>query len=307
MSNVKTVKVDKSRRIKKSLGSRIADFCIYFFLIFFALMIIIPFYNMLLISFATFADVVNTPFYWYPKSITFDSYRAILEDAQFLRSIRVSVFNTLFGTGTSLIITVFAAYVLSRNDLPFRKAMFYFCIFTMFFSAGLIPWFVVIMRIGLANNLFVMTVPAMLSTFNMILVRNYFLSLPESLEESARLDGAGEFVIMFKIMVPLSMPIIATVALFYAVAYWNEWWTALIFIHDRNLFPLNYLLRLLVIENSADLLNEMANAMRMGRTPSHSRSLQMASVTVATIPILLVYPFLQRYFTKGIMLGAIKA
>jgi putative aldouronate transport system permease protein len=152
-----------------------------------------------------------------------------------------------------------------------------------------------------------MTVPGMLSTFNMILVRNYFLSLPDSLEESARLDGAGEFIIMWRIIVPLSAPIMATIALFYAVGFWNEWYTAMLFLQNPKLIPLALLLRKLIIENSVEMGDAMANSMRSNVIRVHTRSLQLATVTVATVPILCIYPFLQKYFTKGIMLGSIKA
>jgi len=185
--------------------------------------------------------------------------------------------------------------------------MFYFVIFTMYFSGGLIPWYMVLRDLGFVNSIWVMTVPGILSVFNMILMRNYFLSLPDSLEESAKLDGAGEFTIMWRIIVPLSAPIMATVALFYAVGFWNEWWNAMLFIMDTRMIPLALLLRRLVIENSVEFGDPMGFAARMGVQRLSTRSLQLAAVTVATVPILCVYPFLQRYFTKGIMLGAIKA
>ena len=296
-----------NRMVKRGFGDKIADACIYAFLSLMALSIVFPFYNMILISFAEYEHVTKSVFYLYPKSFTLENYMRIFTDSKLINSVTISVRNVLTGTAMSLIITVLAAYTLSRRNVPFRRAMFYLCIFTMYFSGGMIPWYLVLKYYGFVDSVWVMTVPGMLSTFNMILVRNYFLSLPESMEESARLDGAGEFIIMWRIIVPLSAPIMATVALFYAVGFWNEWWNAMLFIQNTKLIPLALLLRKLIIENSLEMGDAMANSMRSNVVRVHGRSLQLATVTVATVPILCVYPFLQKYFTKGIMLGSIKA
>ncbi|MCL2362595.1 MAG: carbohydrate ABC transporter permease [Defluviitaleaceae bacterium] len=292
----------------KSFGNSLANFIIYSFLILFGISILFPFYNMVLLSFASFEDSMRQGLYLWPHSFTFDNYRRVFMDAQVMSSIRVATLNVLFGTSLAMVLTIFASYVLSRKNLPGRRGMFYFIIFTMYFSAGLIPWFMVLRALGFVDSFWVMTVPNAMSVFNMILMRNYFLSLPDSLEESARLDGAGEFVIMWRIIVPLSAPIMATVALFYAVGFWNQWWNAMLFIQDVNLIPLALLLRRLVIDNSIQFGDAMGVAqLAQEGIRVHSRALELATVTVATIPILCVYPFLQKYFTKGIMLGAIKA
>ena len=293
-------------KTKRKPISSIADVCIMGVLILLAFTIILPFYNMLLISFSTFEDAAGRSFDLIPRSMTLENYRRIFSDAQILNAIWVSVRNVIFGTAMSMVMTILTAYALSRKNVPGRRMLFYFVIFTMFFSAGLIPWYMVMLNLGFVNNFWVMTVPNILSVFNMILMRNYFFSLPDSLEESARLDGAGEFIIMVRIIVPLSAPILATVALFYAVGFWNEWWNAMLFLQDPTLAPLALLLRRLVIENSIDFGDAMAAAAHRP-VLVHDRALQLATVTVATVPILCVYPFLQKYFTKGIMLGAIKA
>jgi len=286
---------------------RLADVIIFTLLLISTLMIVMPFYNMLLISFSRYEDIITTPYLLFPKSLTFENYARLFMNNQVINSMLVSIFNVVAGTLMSLFITVLAAYSLSRKRVPFRKGMFYICIFTMYFSAGLIPWYLVLLRLGFANSIFVMTVPGMLSTFNMILMRNFFLGLPDSIEESAKIDGAGEFTIMWRIIVPLSAPIMATVGLFYAVAHWNEWWTAMLFIQDPRITPLSLFLRRIVIDANQQLLNPQAGAFRSLSSTVHSRSLNMAAVTIATVPILIVYPFLQKYFTKGIILGAIKA
>ncbi|MCL2221450.1 MAG: carbohydrate ABC transporter permease [Oscillospiraceae bacterium] len=292
-------------RHERTIGGTIANICIYTFLSLFALSIIFPFYNMVILSLSTFADAATTRFVPLPANLTFENYERIFADPQILTSFWISFQNVVFGTSMALVITVFTAYALSRRNLPGRKFMFYFMVITMFFSAGLVPWYLVMVNLGFVNNFWVMTVPGILSTFNVILVRNYFMSLPESIEESARIDGAGEFIIMWRIIVPLSMPIMATVALFYAVGFWNSWFNAMIFIQDRSMIPIALVLRRLVIENSMTINDPMGLAVAAQLV--HSRALELATVTVATIPILLVYPFLQRYFTKGIILGAVKA
>lgn len=291
---------------ERSIAGTFADVCIYALLILFAVSIILPFYNMLLLSFATFDDALTRSFSLVPRTFTLENYRRIFSDAQVINAIWISTKNVVLGTAMAMFMTILTSYALSRKNVPGRRFMFYIAIFTMFFSAGLIPWYLVLVNLGFVNNFWVMTVPGALSVFNMILMRNYFFSLPDSLEESARLDGAGEFVIMFRIIVPLSTPIMATVALFYAVGFWNEWWSAMLFLQDQRMTPLALLLRRLVIENSVNFgASPMAEAFM--DVMVHDRAMQLATVTVATIPILCVYPFLQRYFTKGIMLGAIKA
>ena len=291
---------------ERSIAGVFADVCIYAFLVLFAVSIILPFYNMLLLSFATFDDALTRSFSLVPRTFTLENYRRIFSDAQVINAIWISTKNVVLGTAMAMFMTILTSYALSRKNVPGRRFMFYIAIFTMFFSAGLIPWYLVLVNLGFVNNFWVMTVPGALSVFNMILMRNYFFSLPDSLEESARLDGAGEFVIMFRIIVPLSTPIMATVALFYAVGFWNEWWRPMLFLQDPTMTPLALLLRRLVIENSINFGDSMmAEAHR--DVMVHDRAMQLATVTVATIPILCVYPFLQRYFTKGIMLGAIKA
>ena len=289
-------------------SNKIANIIIYIFLGLLALTILFPFYNMLILSFASYAHAARGGFYLFPQSFSLVNYQRIFADRIIVDAIFISVRNVVTGTAMAMIMTVFASYVLSKRNLPGRRLLFYFVIFTMYFSGGLIPWFMVLRSLGFVNNVWVMTVPSILSTFNMILMRNYFMSLPDSLEESAKLDGAGEFTIMWRIIVPLSAPIMATVALFYAVAFWNEWWNAMLFIQETRLTPLALLLRRLVIENSIDFGDPAGIAVRArGLGQIHSRSLEMATVAVATVPILCVYPFLQKYFTAGIMLGAIKA
>jgi putative aldouronate transport system permease protein len=291
----------------RNLSDKIIDVVITIILVLLTLMVLFPFYNMLLVSVAKYEDIISTPLYIYPKAIDLQNYRMAVLYPNFINSVGVSTFVTLVGTALSLLATTMGAYVLSRKHMPFRKFFFYLLILTMYFGGGLIPWYLVMKSLGFVNSIWVMVVPPLINTFYLILMRNYFESIPDDLEESAKMDGANDIQILFRIMIPLAAPIIATIALFYAVDRWNDWWLAMIFIQDKLKEPLQLILRAMVVDATIDLGNDMMNSMRDAHIQVHSRSLQMATVTLTTIPILLVYPFLQKYFTKGIMLGAIKA
>ncbi|MDD3866575.1 MAG: carbohydrate ABC transporter permease [Eubacteriales bacterium] len=289
-------------------GHPAVDTIIHILLVMLAFSMIFPFYNMILISFAKYADVARGNLYIWPKSIDLTNYRVIFSDPKLMNAFKVSIFNVLFGTTLSMVITTMAGYAFSKRTLPGRRWLLMIFVITMYFSGGLIPWYLVLLDLGFVDNLFVMTVPASLSVFNMILMFNYFKSVPESLEESARIDGAGDFRILVQIILPVSMPVVATIGLFYAVGFWNEWWTAMLTIQKNVQFvPLQLLLRRIVIETTLDLGTDMANQFRNQNINVYKTGMQMAAVTVSTVPILLVYPFVQKYFTSGIMLGAIKA
>jgi putative aldouronate transport system permease protein len=292
---------------RHSLGDRITDGIITGMLVLLTLAVIFPFYNMLLVSVAKYEDIISTPLYLFPKAIDFQNYRMALLYPNFINSVGVSVFVTVVGTALSLLTTTMGAYALSRKHLPFRKFFFYLLVITMYFGGGLIPWYLVMKKLGFVDSIWVMVVPPLINTFYLILMRNYFQGIPDELEESAKIDGANDVQILFRIMIPIAAPIIATISLFYAVDRWNDWWLPMIFLQDPSKLPLTLILRRMVVDATIDLGNAMMNAMRDANIQVHSRSLQMATVTLTTIPILLVYPFLQKYFTKGIMLGAIKA
>ena len=289
----------------RGFGNFIANVLIYLFLIILCLVILIPFYNMILYSVMPYKEAVNSTFSLVPRGFSLNNYKVIFRDDRLVRAMLISVFNVLAGTAMSIAMTTMGAYALSRN-IPFRRFLFYICIFTMYFSAGIIPWYLHMKNLGLIDNIFAMTVPSMVSTFNLILMRNYFTSIPADMEESARIDGASDFTIMIRIFVPLAKPIMATIGLFYAVWFWNDWWYPLMLIPGRELMPLPLLLRKLVIENSVKMIEPMSVGGN-DYLKTATRGVQMAVIAVATLPILCVYPFIQKHFTKGIMLGAIKA
>ncbi|MDR0495652.1 MAG: carbohydrate ABC transporter permease [Treponema sp.] len=290
---------------KNRKGSIVPDIIICIVLGIGLLLILFPFYNVIIISLARYEDIAKSPIYFIPTGFTLDNFRQIFHENKIVRSMGISVINVALGTLMNLIMTTFAAYALSRKGMPFRRFMFYCCIFTMFFSGGLIPWFLVVKNLGLMNNLLSMTLPYMLSTFNIILMKNFFDAIPASLDESARIDGAGEFIVMTLIFVPLSKPIIATVGLFSAVAFWNDWWLANLFISKEELFPLALLLRKAIIDVSVPL-SDVGAQFRANFRPVQARSIQAAAIIVSIVPIMMVYPFLQKHFAKGIILGAVK-
>ncbi len=294
--------------IRKSFGSKVADVAIYAVLTLLALLMIFPFYNMLIISFAKYSDVASGQLYLFPKAIDTTNYTIIFSDAKLIRSFGISAFNTVFGTLLAMIVTTMAGYAFAKKSLPGRTWLLTLFVITMYFGGGLIPWYLVLKDLGFIDSIFVMTVPVCLSTYNMILMKNYFGTIPESLPESARIDGANEFRILIQIVIPCATPIMATIGLFYAVGFWNEWWNGMLFLQKRdNLYPLQLLLRKIVIESTLDLGNDMANQFKNSSVSIYRVGMQMASVTVATVPILCVYPFVQKYFATGIMLGAVKS
>ncbi len=290
---------------RRSAGGRAADIVIHGVLLVVLVLTVAPFYYMVVLSFARFEDVAGGAFYLIPKHIDFASYKLILEDDTMLRAFLVSTVVTVIGTAVSMLVTTSAAYALSKKGLPGRNAIFTYIIVTMFFSGGLIPLYLVMKDLGFVDSYLVMIIPLSLNTFFLILMKNYFLTIPESLEESAKIDGANDILIMFRIVIPIAAPIMATISLFYAVAYWNDWWFPMLFLQDPDKYPLQLLLRKIVIEQ--EMANRLDRVSVMFGRHYYRLSVQMATVAIATLPILLVYPFVQKYFARGIMIGAIKA
>ena len=270
-----------------------------------ALITAFPFYYMVIVSFGTYESIHSQTLYLWPSVFDTAAYKIVFENRLFWSSVRTTVFVTVVGTFLGVICSVAAAYPLSKKDLPGGKFFFNMMLFTMFFSGGLIPGYLVVQQVGLGDSIWCMILPVLVGQFNIILIKNYVEDLPASIEESARIDGANDMVILFKIILPMSTPIIATVALFIAVDRWNEYWFAMLHIIDKAKQPLQLLLRN-VLMDTTHAMTGAAAAIASQERKVYDQSLQMAIVTIATVPILLVYPFVQKYFTKGIMLGGVK-
>ena len=214
---------------------------------------------------------------------------------------------TVIGTINTLFFTSLGAYALSRRYLPYRRALTFYVFLTMLVSGGLIPWYLVVTQLGMGDTIYALFIPGTIATWNLIIMRNSFLAIPSSLEDSAKIDGAGDFTVFFRIILPISMPILATMIVYLAIGYWNEWYANMLFIVRKNeLRSLQYLLRE-ILTTSASLNSRRAVDIRPSSAQAiPSESLKMAAVMVATAPILVVYPFFQRYFIHGIMVGSIK-
>lgn len=290
----------------RTVGDKIADFIILTILAVFAFTIIFPFYNMIIISLSDYASSSKTAMKLIPTNLSLVNYKIILSDPKLLNSIYVSLFVTVVGVTMSMATTILAGYALSRKSLPGRKWIMLFFILPMFFSGGLIPWYLVVTNLGLDNSLWAIILPSIVNIFYVILMKNYFNTIPNSLLEAARMDGATEWQILTRVVLPIAKPILATIALFLIVDKWNDWWTAKLFIQDSDKMPLQLLIRNTVIESSMDIGSEKAQAMKNSKVLLNPLGIQMASVVVATLPILFIYPLLQKHFSKGIMLGSIK-
>lgn len=281
------------------------DAIIFIVLTALALLIIMPFYFSVMISFVPQNEYILSPFILWPKELTLDSYVTLLEGGTIFTGYKNTMFHIAWGMPISMLITFSLGYVLSRPQFPGKRLLVTFVLITMIFSGGMIPTYMNIRELRLMNNKWAIILTNLLSTYYAILVMSYIRTLPESLFESARLDGASEATILFKIVLPLSSPIIATIGLFYLVDKWNEWWGSMLYLNRSTDYPLQLILQniintfqLLQDNVSQDALERIQNAFSMG--------IKMAAVVLTMLPIMLVFPFLQRYFVKGITLGAVK-
>ena len=284
-----------------------ADIIIITFLGILAVISLFPFYQTLILSFSKLSDIGTQRIFLYPVSIDFSSYQYLFMEGKVIRGLLVTLFVTVFGTSLNMLVTTSGAYALSKKILPGRDFILNAIIFTMFFSGGLIPFFLTVQSIGLQNNLFVMIFPTVVNTFYLILLKNFFRSITPSLEESAKIDGANDIVILLNIVLPVSKPIIAAISLFYAVDRWNEWWMAMIFINNTKLYPLQLVLRQTIINIAAVMTSSSISAAMASIYESiYPESVKAAIIMLSTLPILCVYPFLQKHFSAGIMVGSIK-
>jgi putative aldouronate transport system permease protein len=241
----------------------------------------------------------------WPVEFTVQSYKFVLENAAFIKSFSISVLRLLVGTPVNMILTILVAYPLSRSIGEFRARNFFvwFFLITVLFSGGLIPWYMVIRQTGLIDSFWALILPGAVPIFNVILLTNFFRSIPKELEEAAAMDGAGHWTILFKVLLPLSMPILATLTLFVAVAHWNSWFDGLLLMNSPDKYPLQSYLQTVVVNPDPRMLTERDLALLKIIS---NRTTRAAQIFIAMVPILLIYPFLQRYFTTGIKLGSVK-
>lgn len=305
-------KIENKKAVgRMSVSRRIFVVCNTVFLLLLSFAFIAPYLNILAKSFNSAKDTMLGGVTFYPRVFTLDNYDIVLKDPNIGHSAIISVLRVISGSLFSLFLQYSVAYALLRRGLPFRKAIVMFFTIPMFISGGLISEYIVYAKLGLYNSFLIYVLPASFSFYNMVIIRTYLQGIPESLIESARLDGAGEFTILWKIMLPLSMPIVATILLWCAVAHWNDWARTLYFVDNPNLYTLQYRLMLAKIE--ADSLTQMIqNALETGRplgtidADISGESVQAAQTIITTVPIVLTYPFFQRYFVSGVTMGSVK-
>lgn len=279
-----------------------------FNIIFMLCMIVITLYPLLYVVFASLSDsnelMKHSGLLLKPVGFSWAAYKAVFLNPNILQGYKNTIIVLISSVAVSMFLTCLAAYVLSRKNVLFNGVITFIIMFTMFFSGGMIPTYLLVNNLGLTNTYWALILPTAISTYNMIIMRTGFAAIPESLEESAKIDGANHFAILFKIVIPLAKPTMAVIVLYYAVACWNSWFNAMIYLQKRrDLQPLQLILRGILIENDTSNMQDG----NVGQdTESIAESIKYAVIVVATLPILAIYPFLQKYFIKGIMIGAVK-
>jgi putative aldouronate transport system permease protein len=291
--------------IKESSGDRVLLFLMYVAVSVFALACLIPFVTVVSSSFSTEGAILKYGFKLFPKEFSLEAYKLIFKDSTIYRAYGVTIFITVVGTVLAMLVTCAMAYPLSLRSLKYRNHITFYVFFTLLFNGGLVTSYILITKyLGMKDTIWVLIIPALLNPFNMFLMRNFFKSIDESLAESAKMDGANEIYIMFRIMIPISLPAMATVSLFYALGFWNKWFEALLYISNEKLFPLQYLIKR-VLEN-ADFSKQLAAGVNIPNYTVPTLTTRMATTVVTIGPIIFLYPFLQKYFVKGLLIGAVK-
>ena len=289
---------------KKRKGFEALDWILLVLLTAGLLAVLIPFLNVIAISFTSYKEYMQSTWVVWPKNPTLDAYKELFKDSRILIGYKTTLMYLLVGLPLNLLLCVTLAYALSRKGWPGRKVILMLVLFTMIFNGGIVPMYLVMKSFNLTNTIWSVILAQGMNTFNMILIYNYFCSLPEALVESASLDGADEWTIMARIIVPLAKPILATVVLFVAVQLWNEYFMSMIFLRSKDFQSLQQVLRSLVMDSQ--VVDTASQTVDVGER-NFTDAIKMAAVMATMVPVMCVYPFLQKYFAKGIMMGAIKS
>jgi putative aldouronate transport system permease protein len=290
------------KTMKKDWDSRIFDGVNLILLLAFTAIIVIPIWNIVIASVTSGATLTGGNFIFWPEGITFANYQIVFSDSSIWRAFFVSIMRTLIGSGTSVLFTSIVAYGLSKRQLIGRKLYTVIFVITMFFSGGMIPMFLLIRSLGLLDSFWVYIIPALFSYWNVIILMNFFRGIPESLEEAAQIDGAGYWRIFFTIILPLSKPALATIALFNGVGHWNDFMATRLYIPSNEaLHTLQFRVFQILAQTQLQEMQHIPVALQ-----TTTRGVQLATIVVTTVPIVLVYPFLQKYFVSGMTLGAVK-
>ncbi|WNQ09457.1 carbohydrate ABC transporter permease [Paenibacillus aurantius] len=287
-------------------GDRAFDIVNILFLCIITVLVIYPLLFVLSASISNPAKVFAGELWLWPKEITFDGYKRIFANKDIMTGYGNTILYTFVGTAVNVVLTICAAYPMSRKDLKGRNVLTVLIVFTMFFTGGLIPTYLIVKDLGLLDSIWAMILPNAIAVYNVIIMRTYFqTSIPSEMQEAASIDGCDNFRILTRVVLPLSMPILAVMVLFYSVAHWNAFFNALIYLSDRTKFPLQLILREILIQGQTQDMVDMNDDTLM-RKMMEAESIKYGVVVVANLPVLMLYPFLQRYFVKGMMIGALK-
>jgi putative aldouronate transport system permease protein len=288
----------------RSIADRIFDWVNSIALALLAIIMLFPFFYLFSVSFTTLDEFLRSEFLLWPKKWATDAYEYIFHSKSFIRSLWITIYITVIGTAINLAFTTTMAYGLSRNIIGQRPIVF-LVLFTMLFSGGMIPSYLIVKETGLLDTVWALILPAAIGPFNLIIFRQFFMDIPHEIQESAIMDGANDLSIFYKIILPLSKPVLAAFSLFYAVGHWNNYFSGILYLNDATKWPIQVILRQIVVQS--DAVNALGAAnMAMLENPPPPETIQMAAILVATVPILIVYPFLQKHFAKGVMIGSIK-
>ncbi|GIP48971.1 L-arabinose transport system permease protein AraQ [compost metagenome] len=291
------------KAVKQDLDSRIFDTVNVTVLILFTIIIVIPLWNVIVSSFSSGRSLAEGGFVFWPKEFSLENYEAVFRDDTIWQSFLISVLKTVIGVVTHVFFCAMIGYGLSKSNVRGRKLYVTMGVITMFFSGGMIPTYLLIKSLGLLNSFWVYIIPALFSYYDVVILMNFFRNVPDSLEESAKIDGAGDWRIFLKIFIPLSMPAMATIALFNGVNQWNDFMTTKLYITDQYLYPLQMKLYEIIVQSQTQSMQNVAGSVVIETT---TKGVQLATIVITTLPIVVIYPLLQRYFISGMMLGAVK-
>lgn len=308
MKNAEKPEVHVRRRIKRSRGEEMLQIMIYVIVTGICLLILLPCINVLALSFNDGADAAKGGVYFFPRVFTLTNYKEVFADGKIMKGYVYTILRVLIGTSLSLTVTSLAAYALKEKNMPFAKLITMLITFTMLFGGGMIPTYIQYKNLNLLNSFWVYVIPGMVGVTYLLMMRTFFEGIPYDLEESAKLDGCGYFGTYFRIMLPLSKPVIAVVGLYTAVNHWNDWFAGAFYMNNSDKWPVQTVLQQMLQRAMSAQQEATSVAQAIVQNASHvtSDSLKMAAVVITTVPILCVYPFVQKYFAQGAMIGAVK-
>lgn len=281
----------------------LSDYFNCVFLILIGFITLYPLIYIVSISFSSMQEAARMGFHLYPKEVSVGAYKVVFETPEIYRQYANTIIRTVCGTVLGLLVTSMFAYSVSQKSMPHRKLLMNMALFTMLFSGGIVPSYLTINKLGLIDNFLVLILPSVISAYNVIIMKSFFMGIPESISESAQIDGANKFLILFRIILPISKPVLATVGLWMAVSHWNSWYDAMIYINSEEKQVIQNFLRKIIMENNTNLVDKGIVNELSDYTPE---TIKAATVVVTVLPILCVYPFIQKYFVKGVTIGAVK-